>query len=469
MGNVPAKLDQDASSYTGRSTYTDSSSASGVGAFRGAGGTMDETRARGRRTSSLVGNILNGPTSSRNDPTGEVSKKQLSAAKKRGTKERELLKEENAKKLVIKYNETVDGGYLAPHGCYSLDKMDYDSDIVRKLIIERKLAPFYIPLQDFDDSWTKDEVKKIVDALPLHAPFNEHVEEYEDVPVGDLNEPHFDYLIDKKLSKKEQKKMHALIFKARLYRKRLRWQESENNAYLEEKLQNRDNDIPKNSFLPNDDLKYDLYAQGSECPICFLYLPMPLNYSKCCQQPICSECFVQIKRSEPHFPHDEVDPSQPQKDENEKDPNLLISEPANCPYCATPNFSITYTPPTGRKVGIGGQAPNLYKPLGTAGNAPPTYTVSSDDIRPDWETKLNKERVRLARRSANATAIHVSNRLIGPQRTGSFANEDSPGVAGSTDSRSAGVANSTLEELEKQMIDEAIRLSLQDEKRKAKR
>lgn len=54
MGNVPAKLDQDASSYTGRSTYTDSSSASGVGAFRGAGGTMDETRARGRRTSSLL-------------------------------------------------------------------------------------------------------------------------------------------------------------------------------------------------------------------------------------------------------------------------------------------------------------------------------------------------------------------------------------------------------------------------------
>ena len=130
------------------------------------------------------------------------------------------------------------------------------------------------------------------------------------------------------------------MFNARLYKKRIIWQERENEKFLEHKLEARKNKNEQtNKFLPSDDLKYSLYKNGTECPICFLYFPEPMNYSRCCLQPICTECFVQIKRLEPHFPHDEeVDPTEAQQSDEEKDPNLLISEPANCPYCATPNF-----------------------------------------------------------------------------------------------------------------------------------
>ena len=34
-------------------------------------------------------------------------------------------------------------------------------------------------------------------------------------------------------------------------------------------------------------------------------LSQHLNISRCCLQPICSECFVQIKRLDPHPPHDD--------------------------------------------------------------------------------------------------------------------------------------------------------------------
>ncbi|KAL3230048.1 Protein SIP5 [Nakaseomyces bracarensis] len=451
MGNVPTKLDQE--SNGGRSVNSDTS----------ANVTGEEVRARGKRTTSLVGSILSNNRVRSESNAGKGSRK-------KSTREKEEQKEDNARKLVIRFDETVDGGYLAPHGCYSLEKVDYDVDIVRKLIIDRKLAPFYIPLQDFDESWTKEEVTKIVDGLPLHAPFNEHVEEYEDVPVGNLKDPFFDHLVDKSLSKKEQRKMHALIFKARLHRKRIQWQESENNAYLEQKYDDRrDQSTTTHKFLPNDELKYELYKNGAECPICFLYIPGPLNYSKCCQQPICTECFVQIKRADPHFPHDEVDPTKPQADDSEKDPNLLISEPSSCPYCATPNFSVTYTPPEERKVGINGQHPNSFIPVTITEREIKNYTVTSDDIRPDWESKLNKERARLARRSANATAIHVSNRLIGPHRTATTGSDDSQSESTSrAGGRSTGITDNALDELERQMVNEAIRLSLQDEKRKRK-
>ena len=43
--------------------------------------------------------------------------------------------------LIVKFNESVDGGYLAPFGTYK-SNLDYDCDIVRNLIINRKLSPF---------------------------------------------------------------------------------------------------------------------------------------------------------------------------------------------------------------------------------------------------------------------------------------------------------------------------------------
>lgn len=475
MGNAPAKLGDgepgsgEAGNYKVRSQSTSSAGASG----RAASWNSEYNGPTSRRGTSLVGNILSPSGRSRADSVGGAQ-----PSRRKSTKERELTKEAHAKQLVVKFEETVDGGFLAPYGCYGFEKLDYDADVVRSLIIDRRLAPFYIPLQDFDESWTKKELIKIVDGLPLHASFEENLEKYEDVAVGNLKKANFDDLIDKTLSKREQRRMRSKIFRARLYRKRMIWQEIENENYLDQKIDSkRSNSTSKNNaFLPSDDLKYSLYQTGTECPICFLYYPEPLNYSNCCLQPICTECFVQIKRAEPHFPHEEVDPTQPVTNDDEKDPNLLTSEPANCAYCATPNFAVTYEPKADRKVGIGGIKPSTYAlPEEPAQRAPEppaggstserrgsrtqnnADVVSSDMIRPDWKVKLDKERARLARRSANATAIHVSNRLIDP---------DHPSRRGSNLDSSNG---RDLQDLEEEMLARAIRLSIAEEEVRAKK
>ncbi|CAI4688903.1 BAQ_1a_G0041680.mRNA.1.CDS.1 [Saccharomyces cerevisiae] len=479
MGNVPGKIDQEDSFNDVRpdSSYNTTSSNSVIKQY-------DEeasSRVRTRRTTSLVNNILNG-----NNARTKTGSHLSSTSRRKTSREKELAKEAHAKQLVVRCSETVDGGFLAPFGCYSFEKLDYDATVVKNLIIKRKLAPFYTPLQDFDESWTRDELIKIVDGLPLHDTFDENLEEFEDVPIGNLRKSTFNELIDKSLSKKEQRRMHAKIFRARLYKKRILWQENENETFLERKLEmkrigskfsnvedNTSSQPRKNYHLPSDDLKYTLYKNGSECPICFLYFPGPFNYSKCCQQPICTECFVQIKRADPHFPHDEVDPTEPQTNDSEKDPNLLTSEPANCPYCATASFSITYQPPTNRETGIGGMPADSYVYKDAAisradGGQPNISAITSDTIRPDWEIKLNKERARLMRRSANATAIHISNRLIDPSHSTRRNTSHSITPIHDESTSASRSPEPTINELEDQMVREAIRLSLEDQDNRKK-
>lgn len=117
-----------------------------------------------------------------------------------------------------------------------------------------------------------------------------------------------------------------------------------------------------------------LYRGAIECPICFLIYPKYLNLTRCCAQPICTECFVQIKRPDPHPPHDEHEgegsntpnsistPSAASVSASTPGPSdssspsaaavavakaiepLLVSEPACCPYCMLPDFGVTFTP-----------------------------------------------------------------------------------------------------------------------------
>ena len=497
MGNSPTKLDSENNSYTETDLLNNAD-------------TLNNKNYKNRSRNTSLANVLLNTTEDNHTKLKRYSifnNTDHDKDKKKAIKDREQVKEAQARGLVVKYDECCDGGYLAPFGCYRLDKLDYNIDIVKDLIIERKLAPFYTPLQDFDDTWSREEIIKIVDGLPLHATFEENLEEFEDIPIGDLKNPNFDYLIDKNLSKREQRHQHSKIFRARLYRKRLIWQETANETFLEDKIDSKINKT-KNKYLPSDDLKCSLYKNGMECPICFLYIPGPLNYSKCCQQPICTECFVQIKRAEPHFPHEEVDPTKPMTDDSSKDPNLLISEPPNCPYCATPNFSITYTPPKNRRTGIDGISPSDYhdevgnpiqieeltnqekvnkensesstiSSVGTStfkNKKPKNVTttasiISSDDIRPDWEAKLKKERSKLAKRAANATAIHVNNQLIDPDHSfGQNFNASIPikplthGINSNTKKKQL-----SLEELEDQMIKQAIKLSLEEQKKSKKK
>lgn len=169
----------------------------------------------------------------------------------------------------------------------------------------------------------------------------------------------------------------------------------------------------------------DTYADSkfnSECPICFLNYPTPLNFSRCCHQPICTECFAQMKRADPNS-H-----------------NPPSSEPRSCPFCVEPEFGVTYTPPEALELGrrssgsaSGSDSPNdatdaanfAEMAIGTGGAgvagagkkkilpADDPSVITVDQVRPDWHYKLAQAEAAVARR-ANRRVImrQVGDRLI---------------------------------------------------------
>lgn len=360
--------------------------------------------------------------------------------------------------LVVRIKENVDGGYLAPFGTYKLD-LDFSTTIVRDLIVSRRLAPFYTPLQDFDDSWTDKEIYILISQTPLHAmdfAFSEDDEELDPE----------DHKIHRSLNyyrRKEQKAKHREMIK---YMKDERRQQD--SEYL---LARKSNEY--NEDLSLEDLVVKLYKTAMECPICFLYFPEPLNYSRCCRQPICTECFVQIKRLDPHPPHDDA----AQQNQGEL-PHTLISECASCPYCAMSDFGVTYDPPNDVHVGLGIDIkPGEYKATSlvlkvseeaeSSPNPSPARSlrprrrssiaadsksvVTTDFIRPDWEQRLASARSRLARKSATASAIHASNLIV------------------NGDTGTANANRLFIDSLEDKMIEEALRLSILEEEERRKK
>lgn len=203
----------------------------------------------------------------------------------------------------------------------------------------------------------------------------------------------------------------------------------------------RELQLPRDPFVNGQPIEVNLYKDASECPICFLYYPPYLNRTRCCDQPICSECFVQIKRPDPHAPeHAEPDPNAPEPADGERtepEEGQLVSEPSACPFCVQPEFGVTYASPNFRR-GLTYAAdpsarpsPNITSPvsstssLSSANLAPipgrrratslsatdPTV-VTTDKIRPDWAQKLANARAHAARRSAAATALHTAAYLM---------------------------------------------------------
>lgn len=204
----------------------------------------------------------------------------------------------------------------------------------------------------------------------------------------------------------------------------------------------REFQLPKDPFVNGQPIEVNLYKDSSECPICFLYYPPYLNRTRCCDQPICSECFVQIKRPDPHPPeHGEPDPNAPPPAEGQQAESAeaqLISEPSACPFCVQPEFGVTYAPPNFRR-GLtyaavdpsARHSPNITSPVSSSSslssaNIIPTTgrrratslsatdpaVVTTDKVRPDWAQKLANARAHAARRSAAATALHTAAYLM---------------------------------------------------------
>lgn len=188
--------------------------------------------------------------------------------------------------------------------------------------------------------------------------------------------------------------------------------------------------LPKDPYVNGTLLEAVLYKDASECPICFLYYPPYLNKTRCCDQPICSECFVQIKRPDPHPPEHEQ-PGQPRPPEEEAE--TLVSEVASCPFCVTPEFGVSYdAPPFRRGLAYAHQTNPLKNPtsamsstssLGSPGarrratslSANNPQVITTDMVRPDWRKKLDDARAHALRRSAAATALHNAAYVLGNQ------------------------------------------------------
>ncbi|KAF7295080.1 hypothetical protein MIND_01046300 [Mycena indigotica] len=249
------------------------------------------------------------------------------------------------------HDESVDFGQLVPQGVYTGPR-DWNQSITAQLIIARRLAPFYRPLEDYEESWDDDQI------LAARKALSDSETEQLPPPPPPTNKKRSGSL-------KEPSRPEAAV-----------------------------------------------YRHAVECPICFLYYPPNINHSRCCDQAICTECFVQIKRNEPTATH-------------------LVSEPAACPYCVQENFGVVYTPPPWR-AGIaseGGGSPWSDSPRGSSPSIDTPYpthkrrqksfgadsaeVVLTDHIRPDWEAKLAAVRAAVQRR-ANRRIImrQVGDRLI---------------------------------------------------------
>lgn len=144
-------------------------------------------------------------------------------------------------------------------------------------------------------------------------------------------------------------------------------------------------------FYPavDDDTSFES-AEASECPICFMNFPTALNYSRCCRQPICTECFVQIKRAPPNV---SADPP---------------SHPATCPFCVTENFGVIFAAPeNGAQDSTDAVLARTEAVFGTGGagvnrngiSPSSSCVVLVDQVHPEWRQQLAEEQEQVARRS----------------------------------------------------------------------
>ncbi|TVY55330.1 Protein sip5 [Lachnellula cervina] len=484
------------------------------------------------------------------------------APERRETKqEREARKLEKERVARIKerarslQEESVDGGYLVTLGVYSGPE-DFNKSIVRQLMIERRIAPFFRGVEDFSKEWAEHQIVAVARGLPLPAA-DEIPHELRNalsespnasdpniqnltVPITSrsqsagsdtsaLSPSHPAFALSSPSSPvASSPPQSSSPFRPRSKTLASLTTSSKNPSPAE--ITPREIQLPKDPFVNGQQIEVFLYKDAIECSICFLDYPPWLNRTRCCDQPICSECFVQIKRPDPH-PPEHGDPSQPAPapapSELTPEPESLVSEPARCPYCQVPNFGVTYTPPPFRRGlvyanstglnnvssamssssslasnGTPGQAFNTHKRRTTSVSADAPTVVTIDKIRPDWATKLANARSHQQRRSAAATALHTAAYLIGNGNTesrgfgfssrrtfGRHRGGDSPAASGSatpstavqdqtgegasdqaSQSRAGGSSRrrNRMEDLEDMMMMEAIRLSLaaEDERKR---
>ncbi|ERF69641.1 hypothetical protein EPUS_03633 [Endocarpon pusillum Z07020] len=359
--------------------------------------------------------------------------------------------------------EHIDGGYLVTQGVY-VGTEDYNKAIVRQLMIERRLAPFWRGLNEFSESWAEHQLMAAARGMPI-PPADEVPPELEfqgksdpsiNLQPSDQNSKSLTVPSSARSlsytssassyptpsfaqqgSPQGSPPTSAPIFRTRAKTLASLTTSSKSNPQAD--MTPRELHLPRDPTVNGQSIEVFLYKDASECPICFLYYPPYLNTTRCCDQPICSECFVQIKRPDPHPPeHEQPDTNAPPASEGDRDlesEGQLVSEVATCPFCKQPEFGITYAPPPFRRgltysagsqplgassatssqtsLSSTGLSPSSSRRRATSLSATAPGVITTDKIRPDWASKLATARAHAARRSAAATALHTAAYLMG--------------------------------------------------------
>ncbi|KAI9289783.1 hypothetical protein BC943DRAFT_356729 [Umbelopsis sp. AD052] len=268
-------------------------------------------------------------------------------------------------------SQEFDQGSLIPTGIYANSVQDYDYPSVRQLILQRRLAPFYEGQQDID-----------CPSQPVST--NDAMSSQSNTLSRTTSKTHTATIIS-------PRSILPTVSKYRHHR--------------------------KNSLPPPPAAKYE---NAVECPICFLFYPANINYTRCCHQPICSECFVHIRQ-----------------------PADSPMATANCPYCVEPNFGIVYHPPN----------------LALQNTDADQGIVTVDLIRP-YHTQLMQRRhhSHSAAESARGSTRRI---VVRPNHANGHDRELSPSAQDYRDYLTAmRQMNMDLEEL---MVMEAVRLSLMEQ------
>ncbi|KAJ5127479.1 hypothetical protein N7448_008258 [Penicillium atrosanguineum] len=334
--------------------------------------------------------------------------------------------------------EHVDGGYLVTQGVY-VGTEDFNKAVVRQLMIERRLAPFWRGLNDFSESWAEHQLMAAARGMSIpptrRNPTRIRIHAAQGIRKG----------IARSVKYPSSHELDPRPVTTHNISDRIR-----HLSFASLPDQSEDPGSPddiKDPFVNGSPIEVNLYKDASECPICFLYYPPYLNRTRCCDQPICSECFVQIKRPDPHPPeHGEVDsnaPPQPEGEQAETE-GQLVSEPSACPFCVQPEFGVTYASPPFRRgltyaadpsarpspmitspvsstssLSSANLAPIIGRRRATSLSAADPSVVTTDKVRPDWAQKLANARAHTARRSAAATALHTAAYLMNTGQSGS--------------------------------------------------
>ncbi|CBY00121.1 SNF1-interacting protein [Plenodomus lingam] len=554
MGNsqgkeaLPAARGHARRSSSGLATSPTTAGPAGSSHERTGSGIYSSRNGRGSRPDLSFLGIRSVETAER-DPALEPRRETKAEREARKLEKERIIRAQEREKSLRE--EGVDGGFLVTLGVYTGPE-DFSKPTVRQLQIERRLAPFWKGLDDHEDTWTEHQLVAVVKGLPLPAADEIPPEEPPrpanhlspvwnprgsesnlnslTVPMGsrsmsqnsdrsNLSPSNPTFSLPSPISPISPNSNSGGTFRGRAKTLASLATGSRNASQTE--VGPQEMKLPQDPYVNGQRVEAFLYKNAAECPICFMFYPPHLNKTRCCDQSICSECFVQIKRPDPHTPEHhgdaEATPAEPEEEIN------LVSEPATCPFCKMPEFGVTYEAPPFRRglvYSFQGQGP-LSSPTSamsstTSLNSPnsaPTgrrratslavndkAVVTTDMVRPDWAKKLADARAHALRRAAAATALHNAAYMMGSaqQQESRFAigrrrrmfGTDSAGSSGVGTPRREGEASSgratesmgdlfparlssrrgnRIEDLEELMMMEAIRLSLAAEEDRKRR